>query len=101
MAKASSKAEKGLAARVGRLEREVTAMTREAPARSEDIIARQAMRGEKPDFLRVTPGNANFEGPVNERLAALKGRSRSDVASDVARGSSSPLGHGEMGRRRR
>ena len=66
-------------------------MTKTNPSRPEDVVARQAMRGEKPDFLRVTRGSADYETPVREHLARVGGRSRSDVVSDRDRGSSSPL----------
>ena len=78
--------------RLSALERKVGALTKEAPPRPEDQIARQAMAGERPDFLRVTRGNADYETPVHERMAALKGRSRNDTVSDRERGSASPLG---------
>jgi hypothetical protein len=81
-----------LAQRVGRLEREVRAMTKEGPPRPEDTVARRAMAGERPDFIRTTRGNANFETPTREHLARLQGRTRSDVASDAERGAGSPLG---------
>ena len=57
--------------------------------------AREARPGEKPDYYRYTRGNADHETPVRERMAALKGQSRSDVRSDASRGASSPLGHGK------
>jgi hypothetical protein len=81
-----------LAQRVGRLEREVRAMTKEGPARPEDVVARRAMAGERPDFIRTTRGNANFETPVRDHLARLQGRSTGAVVSDRERGSASPLG---------
>ena len=62
--------------------------------------AEAAMRGEKPDFLRVTRGNADYGGPVGRDMERLQGRSRNDTVSDTVRGSGSPLGHGE-GRRRK
>jgi len=85
---------------VNALKRQVTEMRREAPARPEDVLAREAMRGEKPDFLRVTRGNADYGGPVGRDMERLQGRSRNDTVSDTVRGSGSPLGHGE-GRRRK
>jgi len=50
MAKASK--EKGLAQRVSRIEREVREMRATSPPRPEDVVARQAMAGETPDYFR-------------------------------------------------
>src|SRR5262245_26165933 len=64
--------------------------------------AREARKGEKADFLRVTRGSADYETPVREHLARVGGRSRSDVVSDRDRKSGSPLGggsHSKPGRR--
>ena len=58
---------------------------------------RPARAGEKPDFIRVTSGNADYGTPVQRDMARLRGRSRSDLASDAERGAGSPLG----GRRKR
>ena len=63
----------------------------EAPPRPEDVIARQAMRGEKPDFLRVTRGNADYGTPVQRDMERLQGRSSSGTVSDRERGARSPL----------
>jgi hypothetical protein len=68
---AKAKGEKGLSRRVANLEREVRAMTREAPARPEDRIARQAM--------------PNHRASVEADLARLQGRSRNDLVSDAQR----------------
>jgi len=83
-----------LAQRLARVERDVGEMRKVGPPRPEDVVARRARAGERPDFLRVSRGNANYETPTNERLAALKGRSRSDIVSDRERGASSPVGAG-------
>jgi hypothetical protein len=90
-----------LTKQVNALKKEVAETRREAPPRPEDVVARQAMAGEKPDYLTVRPGNANYAGPVADQMAALRGARRSDVASDADRGSSSPLGHGTGSRRRK
>jgi hypothetical protein len=80
MAKAA-KTDKGLSKRASAIERKVDALTREAPERPEDAVARQAMPGQRADH----------RGAVEAELARLQGRSRSDLMSDVARGASSPL----------
>ena len=46
----------------------------------------------------ATRGNADH---VRERMAALKGQSRSDVRSDVSRGAGSPLGYGKTKKTKR
>jgi len=89
MAKKHS-ADKGLAARVGKLEKKVSALTEKAPLRPEEML-RQAQAGERADFLRENPKGRDHAGPVAERLAALQGRSRNDVVSDRERGARSPL----------
>jgi len=80
------------------LSRRVTALEREErkehatlPPRPEDVVARQAMKGERPDFLRVTRGNASYRGPVDEHLARVGGRSTSGQVPDKERGASSPI----------
>ena len=70
-------------------------MPAEQRANMEAAMARQARPGEKPDYYRYTRGNADHETPVRERMAALKGQSRSDLVSDHARGAGSPLGYGK------
>jgi len=100
MAKAE-KSDKGLAARVSRVEAAVKQLTQEMPARPEDVVARQAMQQGGPDqFLRENPAGRNQDVGVSDRLAAMGGRSRSDVVPDAERGSSSPLGHGKTKRSR-
>jgi hypothetical protein len=84
--------QRSVSKRLSALERKVGEMTKEGPPRPEDVVARRAMAGERPDFMRTTRGNANFEGPTREHLARLQGRTRSDVASDAERGAGSPLG---------
>src|SRR5262249_45082038 len=91
MAKGKQSEVAKLAKRVSALERLEKEERRAAPARPEDVVARQAMRGERPDFLRVARGNANFEEPVRRDLERLGGRSRSDLVGDRDRGASSPL----------
>jgi len=58
---------------------------------TQQASARAARAGEKPDFLRVTRANANFETPVRADLARLRGRSNSELVSDRDRGASSPI----------
>jgi hypothetical protein len=93
-----SKSEKGLTQRVATLEREVTQLRSTSPARPEDQLMRQAMGGERPDFIRENAAGRNQDVGVSDRIAALKGSSRSDLADDRTRGSSSPLGHGKTKR---
>jgi len=76
-------------------------MTKTLPPRPEDVVARQAMKGEKPSYLHITRGNADYEGPVKEHLARVGGRSRSDVVSDRERQAGSPLGGGTHSKARR
>jgi hypothetical protein len=54
------------------LKRQVSALTREAPPRPEDTVARA---GQRADYLKVTPGNADYRTPVLDTLERLKGRS--------------------------
>jgi len=82
------------------LKKQVGELTKTNPPRPEDVVARQAMKGEKPSYLHITRGNADYEGPVKEHLARVGGRSRSDVVSDRDRRAGSPLGHGEAAKRR-
>jgi hypothetical protein len=81
--------------RVSTLEREVKEMRAKTPidpAQAMNMaVARKARAGERPDFIRTTRGNANFETPVRDHLARLQGRSTSHVASDKDRGARSPL----------
>jgi hypothetical protein len=87
--------EQRLAQRLGKVEhaiKEMRAKTPIDPAQAMNMaVARRAMAGERPDFIRTTRGNANFETPVRDHLARLKGRSVSDVADDGTRGARSPL----------
>ena len=78
--------------RLSALERKVGELTKEAPPRPEDLVAREARPGEgRGDYLKVRPGNASFEGPVADHMKRLQGRSVSDVADDRTRGARSPL----------
>jgi hypothetical protein len=81
----------GLAKRVDKLERKVSELTKEGPPRPEDTVARQARPGERADYLHIRPGNADYAGPVQQDMERMKGRSRSDLMSDAARGAGSPL----------
>jgi len=84
--------------RLSALEREVRAKSPIPPEEAANMAAaRQAGPGEKMDFMRVTPGNAQYSGPVREHLARLGGRSDSGLADDRTRGSGSPI----PGKRRR
>ena len=80
---------------MGALEREVKEMARKSPIppeqRANMAAAREARAGEKPDYLTVRRGNADYGGPVQRDLARLRGRSTSEVVSDRERGASSPL----------
>jgi len=82
--------------RLGRLERKVDALTKKSPIPPEQAAnmaaAREAGPGERPDYLRVSRGNADYGTPTAEHLKRLQGSSRSDLTSDQARGASSPLG---------
>jgi len=49
------------------------------------------MRGERPDFLRVTRGNADYGTPVQRDMERLQGRSSSGQVSDRERGAGSPI----------
>jgi|SRR6516165_10684888 len=88
---------------VNALKKEIGQLTKETPIPPEQAAnmaaARQAMPGERPDYLTTTRGNANFETPVREHLARLQGQSRSDLASDAERQAGSPLGGGKQRRR--
>ena len=83
--------QRSVSKRLSALERKVGELTKEAPARPEDAVARRAMAGEKPDYLAVSRGNASYDETVADHISRMKGRSRSDVVSDRDRGSSSPL----------
>jgi hypothetical protein len=75
------------------LKREVERKSPIDPAAAANYAAaRRAEPGERPDFLRVSRGSANYSDPVASDITRLKGRSRSDVVSDTARGARSPLG---------
>jgi hypothetical protein len=60
---------------------------------------RVAQNGERADYLKIRPGNANFNEPVASDIARLQGRSRAGTTPDDRRGSASPLGHGEVAER--
>jgi hypothetical protein len=90
-AKEEQRQERGLAKRVDKLAHEIGEMRKVGPPRPEDVVARQARRGERADFLRVRPGNADYGGPVERDIRRLQGRSRADLASDRERGAVSPL----------
>ena len=93
---AKAKGEKGLAQRVGRIERELKEMRATAPPRPEDTV----------QYLKEQPQFRDHRSSVDERLAALRGVSRRGLEADAERGASSPLGHGtgsqpmKRGRRR-
>jgi hypothetical protein len=78
-----AKNDKSLAQRVSALERIVRA---EHPGAD-----REAKSGERPDYLRVTRGNADYAEPVRREMARLKGQSSSEMMADDRRGASSPL----------
>src|SRR6516225_10234399 len=78
--------ERGVAQRLSKVEAAVKGMTKTLPPRPEDVVARQAMKGEKPDFLRVTRGNASYDDTVRDHISRIKGRSTSGVVSDKDRG---------------
>jgi hypothetical protein len=80
MAKAS-KGEKGLAKRVGAIERKVDALTREAP-----IPAEQA--------ANMATARQSMAGDVADQMVRLQGRRTSTLTPDAERGSASGLGHG-------
>jgi hypothetical protein len=90
--------QRSVSKRLSALERKVEEMGAQAPPRPEDVVAREAMAGERPDFLRVTRGNADFGGPVERHLERLQGRSRSELMANDRRGASSPLGMGSGSR---
>jgi hypothetical protein len=83
MAKAA-KGEKGLAARVSRLEAEMKEQRATLPARPEDVVARQSM-----------------EQQVADQMARLQGSRTASVVPDDLRGAASPIGFGTGSRRRR
>jgi hypothetical protein len=94
---AEGKQRNNISKRVSTLEREVKQLTRKSPIPPEQQASmaaamREARPGEKPDAIRVSRGNADYETPNREHLARLQGRSRSDLVSDAARQASSPLG---------
>jgi len=96
---APSKQEKALAKRVASLEREMKAIQQTVPMPPEQRANyRAAMEGETPSHYRENPKGRDHAGPVNERIAALKGHSRSDLVGDAERKGGSPLGYG--GKRR-
>jgi hypothetical protein len=103
MAKTTGKSVAALTKEVNALKRQVADMRRETPidpAQAASMaVAREARPGERADFIRVAPGNANYSEPVNRDLARMGGRSRSDLASDQSRGAGSPIGHGEIAER--
>jgi hypothetical protein len=80
-----------LAQRLSKVERDVGEMRKAAPPRPEDVVAREARPGERMDFMKVRPGNADYGGPVAEHMRRMGGRSMSDLRSDQERGASSPL----------
>jgi len=90
--------QRSVSKRLSALERKVGELTKEAPARPEDAVARRAMAGEKPDYLAVSRGNASYDETVADHISRMKGRSTSHVADDRTRGARSPL---EEGRRKR
>jgi hypothetical protein len=81
--------------RLTKVEREISEMRKTTPIPPEEAAnmatAREARPGEKMAFMRVKPGNANFETPVRDHMKRLQGRSTSGVRSDQERGASSPL----------
>jgi hypothetical protein len=85
--------------RLSRVEAEVREM-RKPMERPEDVVARQAQKGEKADFLRVQRGNADYGEPVKRDMERLQGRSVSSVADDRTRGARSPLEVAARHRRR-
>ena len=101
---AQGKQRNNISKRLSRLEGEVKALTRRSPIPAAEAAnmaaARPARKGERMDYMSVKPGNANYEGPTRDHLARLQGRTRSDLTSDVNRGSASPLGLGR-GRKRK
>ena len=50
----------------------------------------------KPERSEV---RRKYEQDVAERMSALQGQSRKDLAQDDQRGASSPIGHGDMAER--
>jgi len=82
---AEGKQRNNISKRLSRVEAQVKELTKTGPPRPEDTVAREARKGERADFLRTTRDNANFETPVRDHLARLKGRSTSHVADDRTR----------------
>jgi hypothetical protein len=103
----SKRQDQHLAQRLAKVEHDVGEMRKARPmppeqrANIEAAQARQAKPGERPDFIRVARGNADYGGPVEAHVKRLQGRSTSHVASDKDRGARSPLTHDETERRRR
>src|SRR6516162_8581347 len=93
--------QRSVSKRLTKVEHAISEMQKTVPvppeqrANMEAAMAREARPGEKPDYYRYTRANADHETPVRERMAALKGQSRSDLRSDKDRGAVSPLGHGK------
>ena len=93
--------QRSISRRLTKVEHAISEMKKTVPmppeqrVNMEAAMAREARPGERPDYYRYTRGNADHETPVRERMAALKGQSRSDLRSDAERGASSPLGHGK------
>jgi hypothetical protein len=52
-----------------------------------------ARQHERPEVRR------KYEQDVAERMSALQGQTRKDLAPDDQRGAASPIGHGEMAER--
>jgi hypothetical protein len=77
--------------RLSRIEAQVKEMTKTNPPRPEDVVARRALKGEKPDYLTTTRGNANYEEPVRDHMKRLQGRSVSAAADDRTPGAKGPL----------
>ena len=50
-------------------------------------------------IIEKNPAGRDHAAPVNERIAALKGHSRSDLVGDAERKGGSPLGYGGGKRR--
>jgi hypothetical protein len=62
---------------------------------------REAMAGEAPEFISEVAAGRNQDVGVSDRMRAMGGRSRSDLADDASRGAGSPLGAGSHSKRRR
>jgi len=75
------------------LKREVERKTPIDPAQAMSMAAaRKAQAGERPDYLTITRGNADYGTPVRQDMKRLQGRSTSGTVSDTARGAGSSLG---------